>query len=430
VNKKPSLEKIFSVVLALLLVLTGSARPQDGRTEEQEARKAYRANDFPTFLAKMKAADELRPNHPRIVYNLASAFSLNAKPAEAFQMLRRLVVMKLVHSPEKDKDFDTLKGRGEFSEILSGFEKNRLQVGTPRRQFSLDEKGLIAEGLAFDPITGSTFLSSVHKRKIVRIDKQGGVTDFSNAADGLWCAMGMQADTLRRKLWLASSALPQMERFDSTDEGKAGVFEFDIDSRKLLHRYTLSNEREKHVLGDLTVRSDGAVFATDSRSPNIYCLLPGRDSLEVFLSGKQFWSLQGLAFSADERFLLVADYARGLFVVDVVTKQSRLLPPPSNATTLGIDGIYRDKSRLIGVQNGINPRRIVQIELPETFDRISSFNVLVANDPTFEEPSLGTLMNGKFCFIANSQWNRIDDQGRLAPESELTGPVILSLDLR
>jgi hypothetical protein len=420
--------RVHFFLLIVLFLQSEALRSQDGRTEEQEARKAYRANDFPTFLAKMKSADELRPNHPRIVYNLASAFSLNAKPAEALQALRRLVAMQLVYSPERDKDFDTLRSRSEFSEILSAFKKNQMSVGLTKRQFSLDERGLIAEGLAFDPVTGSTFLSSVHKRKIIRIDKQGAVTNFTTSANGLWCAMGMQVDAKRRMLWVATSAMPQMEGFTATDDGRAGIVAFDLNAGKLLRRYTLSNESGKHVLGDLTLRSDGAVFATDSRSPNIYCLKPGSDSLEVFLSGEQFWSLQGLAFSADERFLLVADYARGLFVVNVDTKKAHLLPPPANATTLGIDGLYRNKGRLIGVQNGVNPRRIVQIELSEPFDRIASFKVLAANDPVFEEPSLGTFIGGRFCFIANSQWNKIDEQGRLAPESELTGPIVLSIN--
>ena len=41
----------------------------------------------------------------------------------------------------------------------------------------------------------------------------------------------------------------------------------------------------------------------------------------------------------DRSALLVADYANGLFTVDLVNGRITALPPPKNATLLGIDGI-------------------------------------------------------------------------------------------
>jgi hypothetical protein len=44
-------------------------QPKDGRYYESLARKAYQEKDYSSFLKNMKQAVELRPNHPRLMFD-------------------------------------------------------------------------------------------------------------------------------------------------------------------------------------------------------------------------------------------------------------------------------------------------------------------------------------------------------------------------
>lgn len=402
---------------------------KDGRYYEQQARQAYAAKDYATFLANMIKAAELRPNHPRLLYNLAAAYALNDRPDEALARLRLLAEMGLVMPAARDKDFTALRESAQFNQLTVTFEKNKAETGQAAQVFSLPEKGMIAEGLAYDPKTGSYFVSSVHRRKIIRVDRNGKASEFANAQQGLWAALGMRVDAQRRLLWVTSAALPQMTDYQQADQGRSGILKFDLRTGRLLKKYALENQDTTHVLGDLALTKNGDVFASDSLNPTIYAIPHSKDQIERFISGPQLSSPQGLAFSADEKWLYLADYGSGLFAINMKTKQLRRIAPSARVTLLGIDGLYFYQGDLIGVQNGVNPQRVVRIRLSPDNSSVSDFRVLCANNPLFDEPSLGVVVNRDFVFVANSQWGKISDEGKLAPAEQLRDPIILKIKL-
>lgn len=401
---------------------------KDGRYYEAQARQAYAAKDYALFLQNISKAAELRPNHPRLMYNLAVAFALNGKPGEALACLGRLADMGLVMPAAGDQSLSGLRESARFKQIVASFEKNRANVGEAAEGFIIKEKGLITEGLAYDPQTESYFVSSVHKRKIVRVDKYGKAADFATAEQGLWAAMGMKVDAERRLLWVASAAIPQMVGFKGAENGFSGIFKFDLTTGRLLREYVLENRDAKHVLGDLVLSRNGDVFTTDSLSPAIYAIPHDTDRLQLFLADGRFSSPQGLAFSAGEKWLFMADYGSGLFAIDKETKEVRHVAP-GKVTLVGIDGLYFYNGDLIGVQNGVNPQRVVRFHLADDLRTVRDFKILCANNPRFDEPTLGVVFNNHFLFLANSQWGKISDDGKLAPDEQLLDPVILKLKL-
>jgi hypothetical protein len=98
-------------------------------------------------------------------------------------------------------------------------------------------------------------------------------------------------------------------------------------------------------------------------------------------------------------------------------------------TLLGIDGLACYQDRLIAVQNGVPPQRILQFHLNEARDAIVATDVLEANNPLFQEPTSGTVVGDTYIYIANSQWNRFDAEGQLPDASELERPLLLKIDL-
>ena len=418
------------ISLAGLIALAQEDQPKDGRYYESLARKAYQEKNFQSFLANMKLAAQLRPNHPRLMFNLAAAYALTGNRSEALQWLDRMTAMGLVFPADKESDFDSIKGSNEFQTILKKVEYNKLPVINGGSAFTLHEKGFIPEGIAYDPSTQTFYLGSVYQRKIVSVNRKGESKDFATEPDGLWSVMGMKVDARRRLLWVASAAHPQMSNYDAKENGASGLFKFDLQTGKLLKKYILPKGARGHWLGDLVLSSRGDVFTTDSITPAIYFISRQKDELEMFLEDPAFVNLQGLDFTVDGKHLFVADYAKGIFRIDLQTKKVVTLDLAPDITLLGIDGLYSYKGTLLAVQNGINPPRLVRLFLNPELDRVERLTTLAANDPLFDEPTLGVLVKDNFYLIANSQWGAIDEKGRLAAVEKLKDPIVLKIKLR
>lgn len=422
----------LTCALSAQLVLSAQDKqPKDARYYVQQAVKAYKEKDYASFLENMKVAVSLRPTHQSYIYNLAVAHALAGDKKEALTWLARGADMGLIYAPADDEDFNSIKETAEFKAILKKIESNKLPITNSSTAFTIKEKGLIPESVAYDPVTQTFYLGSVHKRKILSIDGKGEVRDFVSAQDGgLWSVMGMKVDAARRHLWVCTVAHPQMMNYREEDQGRSAIFKYDLRTGRLVKKYLLPNKPKAHWLGDLVVNSRGDVFATDTVSPAIYTITRRKDEIEMFMEGGDFASPQGLALSADEKHLFMADYSKGIFVIELQTKKHLNLAPAPNSTLLGIDGLYERKGSLIAIQNGINPHRVIRLFLNRRADAVERIEVVEANNPLFDEPTLGVVVKDTFYYVANSQWGAIDNKGQLAPAEKLREPVILKMKLR
>jgi len=421
--------KIFFVVV----IICGSATTTLTQTPDvtalvRNARVAYREKNYSVLIENLKQALVIRPNYGRYMYNIAVGYALNGNKDEAIAWLNRLADMGLVYSIAADDDFKSLRDTNEFKTVFEKFAANRKPLGNSVKAFSIAEKGLVPEGLAYDPVEQTFYVGSVYKRKIVSVTAAGEAKEFSSPADGLWSVMGMRVDPARRVLWVCTAAHSQMQNYNEAENGHSGIFKYDLKTKKLLKKYLVPDDSKNHWLGDLVLNSHGDVFASDSLTPTIFVLNQKTERVEVFLESSQFVNPQGLAFSADEKHLFMADYLTGVFVIDVKTKTPTLLKAPTS-TMLGIDGLYYHGGKLIGVQNGVDPNRVVRLSLDKGLTRVERFEVLEANNPFFDEPTLAVLNGGELYYIANSQWAAIDQKGNLAAADKLKDPVILKLKL-
>jgi len=423
--------KHTAILLSLLLLVTLSraqdAQPKDGRYYEAEARKAYQQKNYSVFLDNILRAANLRPNHPRLMYSLAVAYCLNGNTNEALGWLNKLATMGLVFPAAKDPDLASLRDKPEFQAIQKRFETNTAPKVSSSAAFTVHEKGLVPESVAYDAETGIFYLSSVYKRKILSITSKGQEQVFADESGGLWSVMGMKVDAPRRLLWVCTAAHPQMAHYQAEDNGKSGIFKYDLRTGALVQKFLIADRSKPHWLGDLAFNAAGDVFATDSITPAIYVIKHGAQDLEQFFAGEPFVSPQGLDFTLDQKHMFVADYAQGLFVVDLETKQITNLT--SDSTLLGIDGLYFHKGSLLCVQNGVNPQRLVLLSINKELTRVDHCETIEANNPVFDEPTLGVLVKDDFYFIANSQWGAIDAQGHLAAADKLKDPTVLRLKL-
>jgi sugar lactone lactonase YvrE len=428
VSKKITFAAVSLLIFASFVSAQTAAELRDSVKFERQATDDYKAKDYAKFLENIKRAADLRPNHARLLYNLAAAYALNNKTVDALAILERLAAMDLYFEVQRDNDFKSLFDNQQFIKLQVKFAFNQKAVNKSERVFTIPQKDLITEGIAYDAATKRFFVSSIHKRKIVAVDAKGKVSDFSLESDGLWSVSGMRVDDERKILWVTTTAFPQMQGFQKTGDGRSGVFKYDLRSGKLLKKYLLSNEKGKHALGDLIIAKNGDVFASDSAAPNIYRIDAKRDELEIFLTSDNFSSLQGLAFSPDEKLLFAADYSKGIFRIEMQGKKIMQMSVDANTNPIGIDGLYFHDGNLIAIQNGFRPYRVVRFVLNKEQSAVTKSETLEANHADFNEPTLGVKVGNDFYYIANSQWALAGDDSKLA-EDKLKEPVILRLKL-
>ena len=296
--------------------------------------------------------------------------------------------------------------------------------------FRLPEKDLIPEGIAFDEVRRSFFVSSVYKAKIVEVDEATGTSRdfFGERQHGFWGGVGLEVDPERRILWAASAMGDQTRNFVPEEDGLSGLFKFSLEDGALIKKYTLANQPEKHLLNDLVVAQDGTAYITDTLTASVYIVSPEEDELELFLRSEDIAYPNGICLSPDEETLFVAN-DRGIASVSRSDKSIRWLDLPNGVRTDGIDGLYFYRSSLVAVQNHKGLNRVARFHIDESLEKVLEVEVLLEDHPSFDIPTTGVIVDGVLFVIANSQLRRYDENRRLLPLEELHEPVILRIPL-
>jgi hypothetical protein len=409
--------RIAAIALMIFAAVATSAdEVAESRRLQQEAIAAFKAKDFSVFLEKIQAAAALRPQHPSMQYQLAIAYAFNGRSDAALDTLEGVAKMGFDYPAAKDENLAALRASPRFPAIVERFATNARPIGSPLLAFTLDQSGLIPEGLAWDPRSQRHFVSSVRRRSIYAVDRRGRATLF--ASELPLGAFGIKVDWRRHVLWVATASLPP---------NRAAVLQLDLQTGRTLASYQPA-DNEKHLFGDLTIAPNGDVFVSDSASPIVFRIADGK--LTEFLRGP-FVSLQGLALSPDGSVLFAADYTKGLFEIDVHTGDLRSLPVPADVSLLGVDGIYLlDRRTLIGVQNGTNPNRVIRIDLSSDGHSVAGVQTLAANSPLMSDLTLGVLHDGWFFFNANGQWDLFDDDGKPKKDARFENLRVLKIRLK
>ena len=118
---------------------------------------------------------------------------------------------------------------------------------------------------------------------------------------------------------------------------------------------------------------------------------------------KNMISMRGIAMQPDGRIMYIADREMGILVVDVVGGRAAKLAIPDTLNIGGIDGLYLWDNRLIVIQNGISPQRVMRLQLDSTGTKVESVRPLAVSQPDFDLPSFGTVLGEDLYYFGNSQ---------------------------
>jgi len=368
----------------------------------------------PELVARLRAETaELEALLPSVVDRGAVLCSIARNLADSGNLAGALVQLK--QCVELDEGFDPsispryrpLHGNPEYEALVARVRAKFPPVSHARLAFKVPEKDLIPEGLAFDQRNGVFYMGSIYRCKIVKITRDGKVSDlFPAGRDKLLPIVGVRVDPSDATVWAATS----------DDDGHSELIHVDRLGH-LLGRYAPPATGEKSDFNDVAVRQNGEVFVTDYSPSRVYRLDPARRTLSNFVAGRKFWHPNGIAFSDDFASLFVADDL-GVRRIDLSTGATHDIVP-SKDTLSRIDGLYWHRGSLVAVQNGIGPARVVVFRLSADQNRVTETTVLDYRSPlTDATPTTGAIAGDDFYFISNSQVDNIQD-GKIVDPSKL-----------
>ena len=292
--------------------------------------------------------------------------------------------------------------------------------------FYLEENDFLPESVAYDPKDKSFYVGSTRKGKIVRVDASGNVSDFiAPRQDGLWMVIGIKINPTRRVLWACSFDGENLEGHQATDTRASGVFAFNLDTGKLIRKWTLEKPGEVHAFNDLVVTRGNDAYVTHMfDEAAIYVIADKTQELEIFTRIDGLRDPNGIAMIPNESTLFVAG-ADGIYAVDRKTKASRMLQASAGDSLGGVDGLYYYRGSLIAV----HMTSVRRHRLDKEATRVVSTETLESAHPLFDIPTTGVVVGDDFFYVANAQFNKVQKDGSLLLD-QLNEPAILKLRLR
>lgn len=395
--------------------------------QRAQSRQLYKEGKFEELLAVTQKLHLAQPGHIPTLFNLALANALLGNSEAGVAALAKCAEMSLVVQLPKGEAFETVNTLAQ-EKLGDRFQQLSQPLGKADIAFQYNRPDFFPEAVVYDEKLKAWLLSSVHQREIVRYSAEGRVSILvPSGTNGLLSVLGMAIDNPRRQLWAASSGLPQSRDLPANLHGTAALYCFNADTGATLGHFALDGKG--HNLGDLVLDKAGNVYASDGTGGTIYKLALGERKLMPFVSSPWFASPQGLCFSEDESVLYVADYTFGLMMVDMVSREVTQLKAEKPFALSGTDGLVRSGNSLIGIQNAYRPHRVMRWSLAPDGRSIVRSEVILANHPEFDEPTLGTVVGNHYFLVANSQWGKYGKDHLPLPKEQLSGPTILKLDL-
>ena len=370
----------------------------------RDAGEALRAGDSLVALWRLDSAARAWPAQPAYHRAVARFAARLGRADRAFVALEALTTLGAAWSAEEPA-FTAMASDPRFRPAVGRNRAATMPFARSTVAWAIGDPTLLMEGIAVDSATGRWFASSVRGGRVLVREQDGRSHDFIAPGDhGVGAILGMAVDRRRQLLWVTSAdTVPGGEDYPEFS-GVSALYAFDLTTGAFRAKVGLPPAEDGHQLGDVIVTARGTLFASDSRSPAVYRLPAGPlpAIAQVAANGSPaFRNLQGMVVTPDERLLYLADYSHGLLRVDLRSGEVLGLPAPTGQSLLGIDGLVGGgPGRLLAVQNGITPVRVIAVHLDRAGTRVLRIEVLDRPDLDPGEATLAVRNGPDLAYVA------------------------------
>ena len=394
----------------------------------QRAAQFRKDGDWRRYSYAMQRILELRPYAGSAKLELAAAYAMQDMKQEAFDGLVRMQSTGYAWDISKDERFKNLHGTGLWDYLLQNYAANARPFGKGKLETTLPGGDLLLESIAWDAKRGKLLAGSVRTGEISIVDG-GKLTSLvkADATNGLWGVFDMFADVAHDRLWVASSAIPQVKQAAENDYGRAALVAFKLSDGSFVGKYPVPDDARPHLLTAVTANPRGDVFVADLLTAQVFKL--EGETLRLVVQNPRLATIHAIAATADNRILYFADHELGLFGLDLATGRAFDVLMPEHFTPWGIESMYAWKGQLVIVQNAFPPKRVMRLTMSADGHRIERAKAIDAAHPAFELPTRGTVAGDRFLLVTNSQKGKYDGEGKPIAGAKLDGAKVWSSDL-
>lgn len=372
-------------------------------------------------FARLEAMRARAPRDAVVLYELAVRHAAAGRQHDALQLLDAVSRAPGALDPSFHRRFFPYHGDAEWQRTIGRIRAANPPIVRSTPAFTISERDLHPEGIAFDSVSRSLFVGSF-KGKIVRVDSAGRTTDFAFASrpESARVVVGVRVDAARRHLW---AAVADPRAFGDTTIDGGGLEQFDIGSGRVI----ASHRGAKGAFNDVVIAPNGDAFATNTVDGSIWRVRGG--AFSAFLPPGSVREANGIAVSPDGRWLFAAGW-HDIIRIDVRTRAMRPLGAPDGVVTGSFDGLYWYDGGLVGIQNGIHPGRVVRLHLDSARERITRARVLEQYHPQFNGMTTAALDGHTLLYLLNTQSRSFNPDGTVKPGVELQDIIIARLPLQ
>jgi hypothetical protein len=400
---------VFAIGCAVCLTALSAANAADERPSD------------PVAALERLVAQE--PNDAVLTYFLASYRAQAGDRDGALTALEQTLANGDGFLPTADM-FTKLANDRRFNALRARFAEKLPRKTDGRIAFTLPDRRLLPEGIAYDPVTHRFFVGSIAKRAIYRIERDGSLTRLPHAHAKLDSILGLAVDPSRRKLYAVStSALTEKGR----SERRNAVMAFDLPSGHWRRTFDVAAAQQ---LNDVAVAPDGSVLVTDSAGGGVFRIDPAAGTVNTLAPLGSARGANGIAVHPRGGIAYVAASRRPLWI-DLATGEVSPLTLPARENAAAIDGLYWHDGTLIGIQNVTTPARVVRLLLSPDGRSVTAVETLQSHHQrAFDEPTTAAIAADGLYVLARTQVTRYNDKGEIERPASLKPPLVLRIPLR
>ena len=385
------------------------AKPVESVAElEENSRQAYADGKYVRYYVANMKLHELRPYEPRYLENIIAACALVDRPRTAYHFLLQMQQQGFSYDLNQNPDTESIRD----TEVWTYLNDLMIEAGLPNGGgavvFTLPAEFSSPAAISWDESRGSFLVGTEKDGAVVAVSQDGSTQVLIKANDenGLWAIRGLFADSENNRLWVSSAAVPAFSSYQASEKGRGALFEFDLETLELKGRYDVPVDDLTYEPGPIAVSAAGDIYVADLAQPIVFRKTVKGEQLDAFVGNNDLAGLRDLTISPDSGKLYIADSAKGIMVVDPGLLTSVMLTGPENLNLGAISGLFYSKGKLIMIQNGFQPQRIMLLELDASGTNVATAIPLAVALDEFDRPAYGTVKGEDVYYFANPGENQ------------------------
>jgi sugar lactone lactonase YvrE len=287
--------------------------------------------------------------------------------------------------------------------------------------FVLARAGVIPENIVYDAPRDRFLGGDLERDGMIELRRDGSIRPFAEAAGIDGRVLGLKIDGQRNLLWGVAFTRLSAQAADTTQApARSIVFALELPGGRVVRRVPSPSDGASHLFNDLLVGKDGTVYFTDSEAGAVWALAPKASELRLLHRAPpaRFAYPNGIAFLPEQRGLLVA-YWQGLLTIQLPSGRVANVRAANDSAVSRIDGLYPACSGYIGIQNMVNPSRVIAFRVEG--GSAGAVRELERGRPDFRGPTTGAVVGDTLFYVANAQIGPFDPRR----QGESLAPVVV-----